>query len=472
MLTYSFDNVDVPLYEYIYKRIREDILNGTIPPGTRLPSKRTFAKNNGISTITIQNAYDQLISEGYIITSPRRGYFVADIKDIPGTPRTGSVNLEIKLPAERIFPCEVDLADNRTAPDNFPFSVWNRIIREIISTRGRDLMQPSFCAGVRELREAIASYLISFRGMLVDPNQIVVGAGTDYLYGLIIQLLGRERVVCLESPGYSKPEKVYRANSVRCCYAGVDENGIDIDDLRRTPADVVHLSPTHHFPSGVTMPVTRRYQILAWANEKDGRYIIEDDYDSEFRINGKPLTPLFGIDAGEKVIYINTFSKSLASTVRISYMILPEHLANKFYRMLSFYSCTVSNFEQYTLAEFIKKGYFEKHINRMRLYYSRKRRDILKCIAESSMSTFCEVVENDSGLHFLLKIKTDIRDEELTLAMASKGINLRPLSGYYLNGEEKDLHLFIINYSNLDVNDVKKAMDTIYEYITDFRKII
>ena len=141
-------------------------------------------------------------------------------------------------------------------------------------------------------------------------------------------------------------------------------------------------------------------------------------------------------------------------------MILPEHLANKFYRMLSFYSCTVSNFEQYTLAEFIKKGYFEKHINRMRLYYSRKRRDILKCIAESSMSTFCEVVENDSGLHFLLKIKTDIRDEELTLAMASKGINLRPLSGYYLNGEEKDLHLFIINYSNLDVNDVKKAMDT------------
>ena len=213
MLTYSFDNVDVPLYEYIYKRIREDILNGTIPPGSRLPSKRTFAKNNGISTITIQNAYDQLISEGYITTSPRRGYFVADIKDIPGTPRTGAVNLEIKLPAERIFPCEVDLADNRTAPDNFPFSVWNRIIREIISTRGRDLMQPSFCAGVRELREAIASYLISFRGMLVDPNQIVVGAGTDYLYGLIIQLLGRERVVCLESPGYSKPEKVYRANS-------------------------------------------------------------------------------------------------------------------------------------------------------------------------------------------------------------------------------------------------------------------
>ena len=206
--------------------------------------------------------------------------------------------------------------------------------------------------------------------MNVDPDQIIVGAGTEYLYGLLVKLLGTDKVYCVEDPGYKKISQIYECNNAKCLPVQMDEQGISVELIKKANAQIAHISPTHHFPTGITMPVNRRYELLAWANESSDRYIIEDDYDSEFRMNGHPIPPILSIDACEKVIYINTFSKSLTSTIRISYMVLPEHLANEFYRRLSFYSCTVSTFEQYTLARFISEGYFEKHINRMRLHLS------------------------------------------------------------------------------------------------------
>ena len=229
--------------------------------------------------------------------------------------------------------------------------------------------------------------------MLVDPDQIVIGAGTEYLYGLLVQLLGNEKQYCVENPGYRKIVQVYRQYHISCKYADLDEMGMTFEGLRAAGADIAHISPNHHFPTGITMPAGRRYEILAWANERVGRYIIEDDYDSEFRLNGKPIPPLFSMDACEKVIYMNTFSKSLTPTIRISYMVLPVHLINRFYRELSFYACTVSNFEQYTLAAFIRKGYFEKHINRMRLYYSRQRKKMIETIRKSRLHDVCEIME-------------------------------------------------------------------------------
>lgn len=465
MLTYEFENVDEPLYEYIYKRIKEDIISGNIHPGDRLPSKRSFANNNGISTITIQNAYDQLISEGYIYTIPKRGYYAADLGGLPKIHKDTKISLNINLPAEK-HSCKIDLSDNRMNPENFPFSVWAKISREVISNKSRELMEISPTGGKMELRTAIAGHLKSFRGMLVDPNQIVLGAGTEYLYGLIVQLLGNDKRYCVENPGYKKIVQVYEQYNISCRYVDLDEMGITADGLKMSGADIAHISPNHHFPTGITMPASRRYEVLAWANEKGGRYIIEDDYDSEFRLNGKPTPTLFSIDACEKVIYINTFSKSLAPTIRISYMVLPVHLANRFYEMLSFYACTVSNFEQYTLSSFISKGYFEKHINRMRLYYTRQRRKIIEAIEKSRLSDVCEIIENDSGLHFLLKLRTERKDRVIIDRLKNRGIRVNALSEYYFTANDKE-HLFIINYSNINIDETAEIFDEIYDVLAE-----
>ena len=466
MLTYVFDNSDTPLYEQVYKHIKSDIISGILSPGEKLPSKRSFARNNGISTITIQNAYDQLISEGYVFTVPKKGYYVANINEMSRVPAGTSIKLDIKIP-EKPAKFRFDLSNNKINPDNFPFSIWAKLLRETMSERSRELMEVSPTGGIYELRAAIADYLKSFRGMLVDPDQIVIGAGTEYLYGLLIQILGKNKKYCIENPGYKKLAQIYKQYHIECGFADIDDSGISVDSLHKSGADIAHISPNHHFPTGITMPANRRYEVLAWANEESGRYIIEDDYDSEFRANGKPLPTLFSIDACEKVIYMNTFSKSLTPTIRISYMILPVHLANIFYSRLSFYSCTVSNFEQYTLASFIDRGYFEKHINRMRLYYIRQRKRLISCIENSSLKDKCEIIENESGLHFLLRLRTDIPDEVLKEKMKESGIKIQSLTEFYLSDEGAKEHYFIINYSNIDLNKFTQVSEIICSLICE-----
>lgn len=466
MLTYDFQKAEGPMYAYVYQCIKEDIIKGNLQPGEKLPSKRTFAHNNGISTITIQNAYDQLISEGYVYTLPKRGYYVAKIEGIRRLPKEAGISLDIHVPEEKEN-YWADLSNNHMNPDNFPFSVWAKLSRETISKKSSELMEVSPTGGTFELRQAIAEHLKSFRGMLVDPNQIVIGAGTEYLYGVLIQLLGYDKNYCIENPGYQKLAKIYQQHQITCSYGDMDEEGIMPKALEKSKVQIAHICPTHHFPTGITMPASRRYEILAWANEKEGRYIIEDDYDSEFRLSGKPIPTLFGIDACEKVIYMNTFSKSLSPTIRISYMILPAHLANEFYRRLSFYACTVSNFEQYTLAEFIHQGYFEKHINRMRLYYTRQRRQLMDIIKKSPLGEKCEILPNHSGLHFLIKLDTGCSDRKVIERLKKKGIRISSVGEYYVSPNENSRHLFIVNYSNIDMDQMEKVCEEIFQSISE-----
>lgn len=462
MLTYVFEQSNIPLYEQVYQHIKADIIAGVLKAGDKLPSKRTFAKNNGVSTITIQTAYDQLISEGYVYAIPKKGYYAADIGEMQRIPKVSSISLDIHLPKEPKH-YEIDLSGNQVNTDSFPFTVWTRLMREIISDKQKALMETSPTCGIYELREAIANHLKSFRGMLVDPNQIIVGAGTEYLYSLLIQLLGTDKEYCIENPGYTKLVQIYSRYQIACRFASMDEYGITVKELRQSEADIAHICPNHHFPTGITMPANRRYEVLAWANEEKGRYIIEDDYDSEFRTNGKPLPTLFGMDACEKVIYINTFSKSLTPTIRIAYMVLPVHLMNRFYRELSFYSCTVSNFEQYTLAAFMKRGYFEKHINRMRLYYSRQRKKLLECLEKSSLHKISQVMENESGLHFLIRFDTEISEAEIAERLAEKKIRLQPLSEYFMVPDVGKKYYYIISYSDIKVEEMERAFEEIYE---------
>ncbi len=464
MLTYDFSNISGPIYKELYQKIRQDILKGKIKTGEKLPSKRTLAQNLGISTITVENAYDQLISEGYLFSEQKKGYFVSDIKNLakPNVMQKPELNIITSRKKNWNF----DFSSNNVETKNFPFSIWAKLSREVLSEMQDEVLQVSPSSGTEALRNAIAKHLLSFRGMAVDPNQIIIGAGTENLYEILIKLIGSSKTFCIENPGYTKIRKVYAINRVKHVFADLDECGIKIQELRESRADIAHISPNHHFPTGITMPASRRYEILGWANERKDRYIIEDDYDSEFRQNGNPIPTLQSIDAFEKVIYMNTFSKSLASTIRISYMVLPEHLANLYYQTLDFYSCPVPTFEQYTLSKFIDGGYFEKHINRMRLYYRRKRLTVLNILHKNLSEEECSIIESDSGLHLILRLNSQISDDSLKRSLSEKGININMLSEYYQLKKEELQHMFMLNYSNINLEKFEQAIKTLRKTIS------
>ena len=461
MLTYSFENKGSDsLYEYLYKQIKNDILSFNLSSGEKLPSKRALAKHLNISTITVENAYAQLMAEGYIYSVPKSGFYVSDItnrKTDDITPRSKKEFIQNTAPT--YF---ADFVNNSTKKENFPFSTWNKLMREIMSDYSEKLMVRSPSSGILELREAISDYLYQFRGIDVEPEQIIVGAGTEYLYGLIIQLLGRDKVYAIEEPGYQKISKIYDANRVDSVHIDLDDSGIDVYALEKSDADILHISPSHHFPTGIVTPISRRYELLSWASKSPDRYIIEDDYDSEFRLLGKPIPSLQSIDALDKVIYMNTFSKSLTSTIRISYMVLPKSLIAIYNQKLNFYSCTVSNFEQYTLARFIATGHLEKHINRMRNYYRGQRDAILEAIKSQPNFSKTAIKEEHSGLHFLLEVDTVSSDEALINQAKAKGINISCLSQYYYDKNKAKEHTLIINYSGIDKNSIPEAISRLY----------
>ena len=462
MLTYSFeDKGKDSLYEYLYKQIKKDILSYKLSPGEKLPSKRAFAKHLNISTITVENAYIQLLAEGYIYSVPKSGYYVSDISSTKvATEKRPAKEMASGISEPKIF---ADFTSNSTARDNFPFSTWTKTMRQIMSDYERELMVRSPFAGIELLREAISDYLYQFRGIAVEPDQIVVGAGTEYLYGMLIQLLGHDKRYAVEDPGYQKITRIYQANQVNCCHIPMDENGVSIEALEKSDADILHISPSHHFPTGIVTPVSRRYELLSWAAKHSGRYIIEDDYDSEFRLVGKPIPSLQSIDVADKVIYINTFSKSLSSTIRISYMVLPKTLARIYKESLGFYSCTVSNFEQYTLYRFIEQGHLEKHINRMRNYYRVQRDTILTCIKKQKNYHKTVIKEENSGLHFLLQVDTNLTDEELISRAKNNGIAISCLSQYSYLKENMTEHTIIINYSGIHEKDIPEAVDRLFD---------
>ncbi|MBR3832989.1 MAG: PLP-dependent aminotransferase family protein [Lachnospiraceae bacterium] len=466
MLTYSFEGKGKDsLYEYLYKQIKNDILAYKLSPGEKLPSKRAFAKHLNISTITVENAYIQLLAEGYIYSVPKSGYYVSDISST----KTIEEKRPTKYANERITEDKVfaDFTSNSTSKDSFPFTTWTKILRQIMSDYERELMVRSPYAGIELLRVAISDYLYQFRGMSVEPEQIVIGAGTEYLYGMLIQLLGRDKRYAVEDPGYQKITRIYQANQVDCCHIPMDNNGVNMQALEKSEADILHISPSHHFPTGIVTPVSRRYELLSWVAKDRERYIIEDDYDSEFRLVGKPIPSLQSIDVADKVIYMNTFSKSLSSTIRISYMVLPKSLVALYKKRLGFYSCTVPNFEQYTLYRFIEQGHLEKHINRMRNYYRIQRDKILECIKNEKNYNKVEILEENSGLHFLMKVHTDLSDEELILKAKENGVAISCLSQYSYLEENATEHTIIINYSGIKTEIIPEAVSRLFESLWD-----
>lgn len=452
MLTYELKkSPGVPLYEALYRCIRGDILSGRLAPGEKLPSKRALAANLEVSKITVEGAYDQLLAEGYIHSREKVGYFVEAVERTAPRPAPGAATPASTPPAG--------------LPEGFPFSVWSRLQREVVLDVGEKLLLPLPNQGLWELRRAIAVHLAGFRGMAVEPEAILIGAGTDFMYNLLIQLLGREKIYAVEEPGYGKIRRIYAAGGVVCRSAKMDSQGVMPESLEN--AQVLHISPSHHFPTGLVTPMARRRALLSWAEAKPDRYLIEDDYDSEFRFDAHPMPTMASMDVSGRVIYMNTFSKTLAPSIRISYMVLPPALMADFRERLGFYSCTVSGFEQHTLARFLSRGYFEKHINRMRKAYRARRNRLVAALEDCPLAESLTILEQDAGLHFLLK--ADSRETETALAarLARGGLPVKSLEEYYHGTvPPEDKLCLVVNYSGLG----EKALTRLEEALREGRE--
>lgn len=462
MLTYDLSKKgDTPLYEYIYNCIREDIIAGRLACNEKLPSKRKMASNHNISIITVENAYEQLVLEGYINSYEKRGYYVAEIENtIKPLVKQMSEPIKSKETCSKPF---IDFTSNNTARELFPASIWAKLVRKNLLLPDITLTYEASKTGVRALRQAISDNLLGMRGLAVNPDNIIIGAGTEYLYGLVVQILGRTGMIAVEDPGHLKVSYVYESNGVRLLHVPVDESGFSIDALGNVVPMAIHISPSHHFPTGVVMPATRRHELISFAREH-GLIIIEDDYDSEFRFSGRPIPTLKSLDS-ECVIYMNTFSKTLSSAIRVAYMVLPDKLMAVYKNKLSFYSGTVSNIEQYTLADFIAEGYYERHINRMKNYYKGYRTTILDVISNSKLYGKVKIEEENAGLHFIVSFESDKFDNEIIEQLRYNGVKINSVSSYCYNDAERFKHKLIMNYSDIKPDDLKKAIEIINDTI-------
>lgn len=340
-------------YLTVYRNIKNKVISGEYKAGEKLPSKRTEADHAGCSVVTVEKAYNMLIDEGYIVSRQRSGYFVCELDIFPTT-------------AKNIIPAFSYLDENNDAaqPHDFEYSVWFKTIRKVISEKGERLFVKSPNKGCEVLRNAIADYLLRYRGMIARPERIIVGSGSEQLYETVVKILGRDKIYGIENPSYKQIEAVYSGEGAKIKKLKMGSDGIESDELRGGEIDVLHVTPFRSYPTGVTTSALKRYEYLKWA--KNGGYIVEDDFNSEFFIPGQPIESLYSMDRGNSVIYINTFSKSLSPSMRIGYMILPEELIPVYDKKLGRFSCSVPVLDQYILAEFISSGNFERHLNRMR----------------------------------------------------------------------------------------------------------
>ena len=472
MLTYHLKPHDQqPLYEQLYHAVRADIMSGALPGGTRLPSKRQLAANLRVSQITVETAYGQLAAEGYIASAPRRGYFVQEQLAVPvSEPQEPfAPPLPPIAASEETYPYDfrTDFVDNGC----FPFSTWARLSRSVLSEYSSALLRATDPCGAAELREEIVRYLHDFRGINVSPDNILIGAGSEYLMHLVIQLLGRDRVYALENPGYRKLYQIFAVNGVTVRPTPLDKHGLRADALAASDASVVYLTPSHHFPLGTVMTAARRLEILRWASEAPDRYIIEDDYDSEFRYTGRFILPLYAQDTQSRVIYMNTFSKSLVPSLRISYMVLPPRLLERYEQTMSFYSCTVSSFEQYTLARFISEGYFERHINKMKNYYREQRHKILAAIHYSPLAAVSQITERNAGTHFVLHINTKLTEAEIRKAALAADMCLSFYSDYSHNTEENNGCTLVINYAAIEADKIAAVIERLSSLFPECNQI-
>ena len=427
MLDYNLEQRGgASLYEYVYQQIRDDIVAGRIAAGEHLPSKRAFASHLGISVITIENAYSQLLAEGYICSKPRRGYYACELPEVP-------VLASAAEDADRdSAPAGLNAHDADGQPEQFALlspsaleaaRLWQSALRATLTSEDeREIFSPAPAQGTARLRCAIAHHLRGTRGMNVNPDNIVIGAGAQLLDTMLAQLLGTDKIYAVEDPGYLRLTRIYQAMGCKVRHIPLDGEGVNLGELLDAGADVLHLMPSHQYPTGLVTSIARRYALLSWAAEQPGRYLIEDDFDCEFRLAGKPIPALASIDAAQSVIYTNTFSKSLSSALRLAYMVLPDELMERFRRELGFYASSVSSVDQVALARLLESGDYERHVNRVRVR-AREARDGLAAIVRKAFPAGEVSIEHaDAGLYCTVVAECEAGESSFTRALMHSSI--------------------------------------------------
>ena len=458
MLDYNLEQRgESSLYEYVYQQIRDDIVAGRIAAGEHLPSKRAFASHLGISVITIENAYSQLLAEGYICSKPRRGYYACELPEAP-------VLATAAEDADRdTAPASLGVHDSYGQPEQFaPLSpsaleaarLWQSALRATLTSEDeREIFSPAPAQGTARLRLAIAHHLRGTRGMNVNLDNIVIGAGAQLLDTMLVQLLGADKIYAVEDPGYLRLTRIYQAMGCKVRHIPLDGEGVNLGELLDAGADVLHLMPSHQYPTGLVTSIARRYALLSWAAERPGRYLIEDDFDCEFRLAGKPIPALASIDAAQSVIYTNTFSKSLSSALRLAYMVLPDELMERFRRELGFYASSVSSVDQVALARLLESGDYERHVNRVRVR-AREARDGLAAIVRKAFSAGEVTIEHaDAGLYCVLAPASDKVGDGLIRAIANVNIPYVNIDDCLWAGDgaitQRTTHRVLIQYDDL-----------------------
>ncbi|MBE5870409.1 MAG: PLP-dependent aminotransferase family protein [Lachnospiraceae bacterium] len=443
------------IYEQIYQYIKKEIIEGSLSEGDRLPSTRALSEHLEVARSTVGLAYDQLLSEGYIESVPYKGYYVCRLEGMlyleqPETKK------EEKKPLRQTV--RYDFSPNAVDVSSFPMSVWQKINKEVLSEHYNEILELGDPKGDPGLRRTICQYLHSFRGVKCREEQIIVGAGNDYLLMLLGVILGEGRKLAIENPTYLRAYRIFSSIGYKISAIPLDENGMQVPALRESAADTAYIMPSHQFPTGVIMPIGRRMELLNWANEKEERFLIEDDYDSEFRYRGKPIPSLQSVDKRGRVIYVGTFSKSIAPAIRVSYMVLPQELLERYEKNCSFFSSSVSRIQQNVLAEFIRGGHYERYLNKMRKLYRNKHNQLCRLL-EVFEERF-EIYGEGAGLHVLLVSKDPLVTEEELVEKANKtGCKVYGLSSYRIEQAIQDWRATVlIGYAGLTEREIEEGV--------------
>ncbi|MES5942128.1 MULTISPECIES: aminotransferase class I/II-fold pyridoxal phosphate-dependent enzyme [unclassified Bacillus cereus group] len=447
----------IALYVQLYEYIKKEIKDGTIPAFTKLPAKRKLASYLQVSKNTVEVAYEQLLAEGYIESASRKGYFVCKIEQMIYVEGSEAKVEEVSFREENY---KFDFTQTGVDTDTFPFTTYRKLINDVWQPHNNELLFLGHPQGELSLREEITNYLYESRGVRCSASQIVLGAGTQILVKLLFQLLKGSNYA-VENPGYHRKMVVFEQGEKKVQMLSLDRDGICMAELENSDANVVFVTPSHQFPYGMIMPITRRTQLLQWAKKEEDRYIIEDDYDSEFRYSGKPIPALQGLDTDGKVIYMGTLSKALLPSLRMSYIVLPKNVIKKYQKEYLFYTQSVSRMDQEVIRKFLNEGYWEKHIHKMRVVY-RKKRDRLVFEIEKYFSNRVEVIGEDSGLHILLQVHNGMREEELIKEAAKYSIKIYPVSTYYKDGTAPE-NVVLLGFAILSEDEIAKAIQLLHK---------
>lgn len=448
-----------PLFMQLYNFLKNEIINGHYLKNEKMPSKRQLAAYLQCSQNTVQAAYNQLVAEGYLISRIKSGYYVAELDGIVTIKKDFK---KTSFPQKEEVVYRYDFSHQGVDHDSFPFSIWWKITKEVINQYDLDLLKTGASKGYPYLRASISRYLHQSRGVNCSPDQIIISSGTEYLLQLLIQLFDENFTYAIENPGYEKLSMLFKSNRAACKSIPLDRYGMQPEELYKSMANAACITPSHQFPTGTIMPVSRRIQLLNWANEKAQRYIIEDDYDSEFRYSGKPIPSLQGLDQNGRVIYMGAFSKSLSPALRISYMVLPEHLLEAYHNKLGFYICPVPTIEQKTLQHFIDEGHFERHLNRMRNIYKQKRETIISAI--NDFLPDAKIQGASDGLHFTLSVNNGMCEQELIKAARNQQVKVYGLSRYYSTPlPNMNNNTLLMGFAALNNKDIINAVSLLKE---------